>query len=77
MTPCELMAAWRESKGLTKEKAAEAAGIDQAMWSRIENGINRPSIETAIAIFKVTRGRFRVRVEWWSSEGRGATGTDG
>lgn len=37
----------RKARGFTQLELAKAVGISQAMYSNIENGHRRPSVETA------------------------------
>jgi transcriptional regulator with XRE-family HTH domain len=36
----------RESRGLTQEEAAHAAGIDYKRWQRLEQGTVNPTVKT-------------------------------
>lgn len=42
----------RESKGLSAKEVISIAGIGSAMYSRIENGVNEPSLATLEKIAK-------------------------
>lgn len=46
---------WRERKGLTQADAAVALSVSQAMLSRWENGVYRPSTRSIVRIAEVTR----------------------
>ena len=43
----------REERGLRQKKVAEMSGITQQMYSFIENGSRRPSVEVAKKIVEV------------------------
>lgn len=40
----------RKEVGLTQEQVASAIGIDRSAYSRIENGIQKPSVDVALKI---------------------------
>ena len=56
-----LLAAWRNKKGFTLDKAAQAIGCDRYMLNRYENGIHTPQGKRAILI----RDLCDVPVESW------------
>lgn len=53
----EKLAAWRTAQDLKQREAAKAAGISQALWSRLEEGrMKRVGLEIARRIVEVTSG---------------------
>jgi len=48
---------WRESVKLTQQQAADLMGFDLASFNAFENGRERPGLEYAVSIERVTKGR--------------------
>lgn len=64
MTVSERLVAWRTSTGLSQREAARRAGVAQPTWSDLEAGrAKRVSVDTAMAVERVTDGAIRV-TEW-------------
>ncbi|MBL4830990.1 MAG: helix-turn-helix transcriptional regulator [Aliivibrio sp.] len=45
----------RKSKGFSQEALALDAGLDRSFLSKIERGINQPSLETIFSLAKVLK----------------------
>jgi len=45
-----LLKAWREERGLSQERLAELSGCDRSFLSRLERGINAPTLTVAAEI---------------------------
>lgn len=52
---------WMKAEGLRDQWLVEAVGITQPQASRIRRGKSRPSLEVAVAIERLTRGKVRPR----------------
>lgn len=67
MSASKKMKAWRDSRGLTQQQAANLAEVSQTAWSEYEWGHKSPKVEQAIRISKATEGSpHHVRVEDWA-----------
>lgn len=67
MTVSERLIAWRVSTGLSQREVARRAGVAQPTWSDLEAGrARRVSVDTAMAVERITEGAIRV-TEWSSS----------
>jgi transcriptional regulator with XRE-family HTH domain len=65
----ERLIAWRTAANLSRREAARRAGIAQPTWSDLEGGkARRVSVDTALAIEKITGGAIRV-TEWGGVSG--------
>ncbi len=69
MTVSERLVAWRSSVGISQREAARRAGVAQPTWSDLEGGrAKRVSVDTALAVEKITEGAIRV-TEWGGAVG--------
>ena len=52
---------WRDGEELTQQQAADLMGFDLASYNAFENGRERPGLEYAVSIERVTKGRVEPR----------------
>lgn len=59
---------WRADAELTQQQAASMFDIDLAKYNAYENGRERPGLDAALRIERITKGK--VEVGHWSDESR-------
>lgn len=60
---------WRDNKEITQQQAADLMGFDLASYNAFENGRERPGLEYAVSIERVTKGR--VEPKHWVESDKG------
>lgn len=60
---------WRGDAELTQQQAADLIGLDLASYNAFENGRERPGLDYAVAIERVTKGRVEPK-HWADAEKR-------
>jgi len=60
-----------DAKGLRDADLAATLGLDRSMVSKIRRGVIRPTLETAAAIERETRGKVRMQA-WVEAPAQGA-----
>ena len=62
----DLLGKWRMASKLTQQEAADLIEIDLASYNAFENGRERPGLEYAVKIERITKGK--VEPSHWVEE---------